>query len=73
MEKPELSYPLTGARAKDSFYYVTADRWVIAGQENGETVRISGAGHTPEEWEQILGQYADRGYAIIYVGPNGQK
>ena len=64
--KKRLVYPLTKARAQDSLYFVTADRWRIEGEENGRKIRIDGRGHSEEEWESILLQYADRGFVLVW-------
>lgn len=61
-----LIYPLTLARAQDSLYFVTADRWRIEGEENGSSVRIEGRGHSEAEWEKLLLQYADRGFVLVW-------
>ncbi|MGN1022141.1 MAG: hypothetical protein ACI4OJ_01435 [Lachnospiraceae bacterium] len=68
MEQSEktLVYPLTGARAQDSFYYVTGDRWCIEGEEKGKKVRIPGKGKPQEEWEALLHTYADRGFVLVW-------
>ncbi|MCH4033631.1 MAG: hypothetical protein LKH04_01795 [Lachnospiraceae bacterium] len=62
----KLVYPLTGARAQDSLYYVTGDHWCIEGEEAGQRVQIPGRGKSEEEWEALLHAYADRGFVLVW-------